>query len=399
VASTVTLVHSAPVTDQIVAHAAKRREAKQPFVGRIIRSTTLTGSGSEKHTENHEISLEGSGVTYLPGDALGVYPANDPAQVARVIERLGATGTEIVCGAGGESVTLADALTTKYAIASPSRRLLELMVARGAADLAPLLLPENTAAFKEYVGGRQAHDVLDVLETFRTIHLEPAEFVATLRTLLPRLYSIASSQRVYPNTVHIIVVSVAYTLRTRRRTGVASTWLNDRAMPNEAARFYVQDQQKHFALPADSSRPLIMVGPGTGVAPFRAFIQDRRASGARGPNWLFFGEQRRSSDYFYESEFTEYEREGLLRIDTAFSRDQAEKIYVQHRMRERSREVFEWLENGAAFYVCGDKERMAADVDRELHHIVETEGSKTSEQAKEYVERLRAEKRYQRDVY
>ena len=384
---------------EIVADPGERRAAKQPFVGRHLQRATLTGPGSEKHTEHHEISLEGSGVIYRPGDALGVYPANDPAHVARILARLGTRGDEPVRLSETETTTLADALTTKYALAAPSRKLLELFAARGASDLGRLLQPDQTAAFKDFVSGRHAHDVLDVLETHPAIPLDAAEFVGTLRTLLPRLYSIASSQRLYPNAVHVLVVSVAYTLRNRHRIGVASTWLNDRWGHDARARFYIQDQQKHFSLPADGATPMIMVGPGTGVAPFRAFIQERRAVGAPGRNWLFFGEQHRASDFFYEEEFTGYVRDGFLRLDTAFSRDQAEKIYVQHRMREQARDIWAWLDAGASFYVCGDKDRMAADVERELHHIIETEGGRTPDQAKEYVLGLKSSHRYQRDVY
>jgi sulfite reductase (NADPH) flavoprotein alpha-component len=249
------------------------------------------------------------------------------------------------------------------------------------------------------VTGRDAYDVLDVLDEHREVHIEPAELVGTLRSLLPRLYSIASSLKAHPGEVHVLVVSVKFTLRRRSRRGVASTWLNERWTPGTTAELYLQDQQKHFSLPADPATPMIMVGPGTGVAPFRAFIEERRVIGAPGRNWLFFGEQRRASDFFYETEFTTYVREGLLRLDTAFSRDQAQKIYVQHRIREQARDIWSWLEDGAEFFVCGDKERMAADVDRELHRIVEAEGGRTPDQAKEYIEGLKMTKRYKRDVY
>jgi sulfite reductase (NADPH) flavoprotein alpha-component len=375
------------------------RRAKQPFVGRHLRSLTLTGPGSEKHTEHHEISLEGCDIAYLPGDALGVVPTNDPALVARLITRLGATGNEPVRVNTHETTTLADALTSRHAVSTPSRRLLDLLAARGAEDLAPLLRPGNTAAFKHYVNGPQAHDLLEVLESHPAVSIAPEEFVGTLRALLPRLYSIASSQRAHPTEVHVLVVSLAYTLRNRQRTGVASTWINDRWPEGATARMYVQDQQKHFAMPADPLTPLIMVGPGTGVAPFRAFLEDRHATGARGPNWLFFGEQRRATDFFYEAQLAGYQREGFLRLDTAFSRDQPEKIYVQHRMRERARDLWAWLDAGAAVYVCGDKDRMAADVEAELIDIVAAEGGRTPERAREYVEGMRAAGRYRRDVY
>jgi sulfite reductase (NADPH) flavoprotein alpha-component len=225
------------------------------------------------------------------------------------------------------------------------------------------------------------------------------EFVDALRKTLPRLYSVASSPAAHPGQVHLLVVSVRYDVRGRERLGVCSTWLADRWPVGAAMPMYLQNQQKHFAMPADGDTPMIMIGPGTGLAPFRAFIEDRRAKGARGRNWLFFGEQRRASDFFYERELTDYTRDGWLRLDVAFSRDQAQKIYVQHRMREHARDIWAWLEDGAEFFVCGDKERMAADVDRELHHIVETEGGKTPEEAHAYVDALRTSKRYKRDVY
>ena len=389
------------MTEQIQAQAAQpvRREGKQAFVGRHLANIILTGPGSEKHTQHHAISLGGQDLTYEPGDALGVHPSNDPELVSRIITRLGATGSEPVAGVHGETIPLVQALTDRYTLSAPSRRLLELMVERGARELAPLLAHENTAALKQYVSGRQAHDVLDVLESHPEVTLDPAEFVSTLRSLLPRLYSIASSQKAHPDEVHVLVVSLAFSLRGRRRSGVASTWMNERWLPGATADMYLQNQQKHFAMPADPATPLIMIGPGTGVAPFRAFIEERRVTGATGRNWLFFGEQRRASDFFYEAEFSAYARDGFLRLDTAFSRDQPEKIYVQHRMRDAARDLWAWLEDGAAIYVCGDKERMAADVDRELHHIIESAGGRTPDQAREYVDALKTAKRYRRDVY
>ncbi len=318
---------------------ALRRAAKQTFVGRHLKAIRLTGPLSEKHTAHHEISLSGSGVTYQPGDALGIYPSNDPDLVKRILQRLGARGTEIVTGAKGESYSLKEALEEWDTLASPSRRLLELFAARGAGDLADLLRPENAAQLKHYLTGPERHDVLDVLDAHPDITLEPAEFVSTLRSLLPRLYSIASSQLAHPDEVHVLVVSAASTLRDRVRLGVGSTWLNERWTEGATDEMYLQDQQRHFAMPADSATPLIMVGPGTGVAPFRAFLEERRVTGATGPNWLFFGEQHRASDFIYEAEFTAYVRDGFLRLDTAFSRDQADKVYVQHRMHEQARDA------------------------------------------------------------
>jgi sulfite reductase (NADPH) flavoprotein alpha-component len=375
-------------------------EHKQTFTGRHLVNVILTGEGSEKVTRHHEIALDSGPVTYLPGDALGALPHNDPALVDRIISSLSAAGDEPVPAPDGTPLPFRRALTEIYNLDVPSRRLLELLVARGADDLAPLLDRANAEQLKHYLNGwNEAHDVLDVLEEHRAIRLTPSELVGTLRKTLPRLYSVASSQKACPREVHLLIVSVRYRVRGRERLGICSTWFAERWPVGTAAELYLQNQQKHFAMPADPDTPMIMIGPGTGLAPFRAFVQERQAIGARGRNWLFFGEQRRASSFFYEEELTTYEREGLLRLDVAFSRDQPHKVYVQHRMREHARDIWDWLEAGAEFFVCGDKERMAADVDRELHHIAETVGGKTPDQAHEYVERLRKNKRYKRDVY
>jgi sulfite reductase (NADPH) flavoprotein alpha-component len=375
-------------------------EVKQPFTGRHLVNLKLTGSGSEKDTRHHEIAIEGAPATYLPGDALGVHPRNPPHLVERVVAAIGARGDEPVPGPGGAALPLADALTHVFDLCAPSRRLIELLAARGAADLAPLLDRANAEQLKQYLSGwNEAHDVLDILEEHPGIAIGPAELVEALRKMLPRLYSIASSLAAHPGLVHLLVVSVRYTIRGRLREGLCSTWLADRWPVGETADMYLQNQQKHFAMPANPAAPMIMVGPGTGLAPFRAFIEERRATGATGRNWLFFGEQRRASDFFYRDELCAYERDGFLRLDVAFSRDQAHKVYVQHRMREHGADLWRWIEDGAEFFVCGDKERMAADVDRELHQIVETHGGRSAEAAREYVERMKREKRYKRDVY
>ena len=356
----------------------------------------MTGSGSDKFTKHHEISLQGAPVTYLPGDALGVHPKNDPAVVERILRAIGATGDEPI---GTPAVPLARLLGTRASLAAPSRRLIELMAARGAADLAPLVDPANTAALKDYLTGDHAHDVVDILESHPGVPVAAHELVANLRTLLPRLYSIASSQRAHPGEVHALVVSLKFTIRGRQREGVTSSWLNERWALGATSEMYLQNQQAHFSMPADPATPMIMIGPGTGIAPFRAFLEERRAAGATGRNWLFFGEQHRASEFYYESELTALERDGFLRLDTAFSRDQPQKIYVQHRMREHARDLWSWLQDGAQVFVCGDKARMAADVDRELHLIAETAGGRTPDQASDYIQQLRDAKRYKRDVY
>lgn len=375
-------------------------EQKQNFVGRHLVNVKLTGAGSEKDTRHHEIGIEQPAATYRPGDALGVLAQNDPRLVERTLRAVDATGEEPVAGPNGSSLPLHRALTDTFNLNTPSRRLLELLASRGAADLAPLLDRAQAEKLKHYLNGwNEAHDVVDVLEEHASIKLTPAELVESLRKSLPRLYSIASSQTAHPGEVHLLVVSVRYTVRGRMREGICSTWLAERWPDKATAEMYLQNQQKHFAMPTSDDTPMIMVGPGTGLAPFRAFVEERIATGASGRNWLFFGEQRRASDFFYEEQFSGYVRDGRLRLDVAFSRDQAQKIYVQHRMRDQARDLWAWLEEGAEFFVCGDKERMAADVDRELHAIAETQGGKTPEQAKEYVEALRQSKRYKRDVY
>jgi len=374
-------------------------DLKQPFTGRHLLNIKLTGSGSEKNTRHHEIAIENPPATYSPGDALGVQPRNPPELVDRILKAIDGSGDDTVPTPAGD-MPLARALTDLFNLANPSRKLFEVLVARGASDLAPLIDKANAEQFKHYLSGwNEARDVLDLLEEHPSQRITSKELAESLRKTLPRLYSIASSIKAHPGQVHLLVVSVQYEIRGRIREGVCSTWLAKRWDVGSTADLYLQNQQKHFAMPASADTPMIMVGPGTGLAPFRAFVEERLATGARGRNWLFFGEQRRASDFFYESELTRYAAANSLRLDVAFSRDQAEKIYVQHRMREHARDVWSWLEDGAEVFVCGDKDRMAADVDRELHRIVETEGGRTPEQAHEYVEGLRQSKRYKRDVY
>jgi sulfite reductase (NADPH) flavoprotein alpha-component len=375
-------------------------DLKHHFTGRHLLNRRLTGPESAKDTRHHEIGMEDPAAAYLPGDALGIHPRNDPRLVEAVLGAVGATGDEPVPGRDGAEMPAHRALTEVYNLTTPGRKLLELLIARGAADLAPLLDRANAEALKRYLNGwNEAHDVLDVLQDHPGIRLTVGELVGTLRRGLPRLYSIASSLKAHPGQVDLLVVGVRYTIRGRVRTGICSTWLAERWSEGGTAPMYLQNQQKHFSMPADPGAPMIMVGPGTGLAPFRAFVEERRATDARGRNWLFFGEQHRASDYFYEEEFTRYEQDRFLRLDLAFSRDQDHKVYVQHRMRENARDIWAWLEEGAEFFVCGDKERMASDVDRELHRIVEAEGGRSPDDAKAYVLELKKTKRYKRDVY
>ncbi len=388
------------MSTETVPAAAPAYTFKHPFPARHPVNVKLTGPGSEKETRHHEISLAGSGICYLAGDALGVMPVNCPELVEEVITALFANGDEPVTGRDGQPKSLRDALLTDYAITFADRKFIEAGAQRGVAELKAMTAPEKADELRKYLQGKnELRDYVDILNEFRQLSYTAEEFVKLLGKLKPRLYSIASSLKAHPDEVHLLVVNVIYPIRGRLRKGVCSTFLADRWPEEITAGVWVQNQQKHFSLPADGNTPAIMVGPGTGVAPFRAFMEERQALGAQGRNWLFFGEQRRGSDFFYEHEFTRWEREGFMRLDTAFSRDQAHKIYVQHRLLERAKDIWAWLDEGAEFFVCGDKERMAEDVHQALLKIVETEGGKTPEQALEYVEAMRKVKRYKRDVY
>lgn len=371
---------------------------KNPFPATLTVNRKLTGEGSNKDTRHFEIDLTGSGLDYEVGDSLGVFPRNDPALVDRLLETLGFSGNEMVPNADKVTVPLRDALSKSYIITAPDKKLLGAIAEKDstAQFLKELLDPAFKTNLDEYLWGR---DVLDPLLEFTAAKFTPEEFVACLRKLQPRLYSIASSRRVVGESVHLTVAVVRYAALDRPRAGVASSFLAERADgPGAIPVFY--HTAKHFRVPENPDTAMIMVGPGTGIAPFRAMLQERQATGASGKNWLFFGEQQARSDFFYREEFEAWQNNGTLtRFTTAFSRDQAEKIYVQHRMLEHAGEFYDWLENGACFYVCGDAARMAKDVDTAMHQIVEQAGGKTPEQAKEYIDALKKEKRYRKDVY
>ena len=382
------------------ATAAPAYSHKHPFFALHPVNVRLSGTGSEKDTRHHEISLEGSGLSYLPGDALGLVPQNCPLLVEELIAALHATGDEIVPGKDGSPKPLRDALRTDYAIHFAEKQFVEAAAQQGAEKLSALLQPENSDALKVYLTGRhQTRDYVDLLREFPGVTFAPEDFVKFLRKMPPRLYSIASSLRAHPGSVHLTVATVRWMAQQRERKGVASTFLAERWGSETRAGIFIQSQQKHFGLPASGDTPMIMVGPGTGVAPFRAFLEEREVLGASGRNWLFFGEQRRAQDFFYEAQFTGWAKAGFLRLETAFSRDQAHKIYVQDRMREHASELWAWIDAGAEVFVCGDKLRMATDVDHELKRIIEVAGGRTAEQAQEYVETMRKTKRYKRDVY
>jgi len=358
-----------------------------PFPAPLIANRKLNGAGSSKDTRHFEFSLEGSGLEYEVGDALAVRPRNCSELVDELIAALGCSGSDALNG-----VSVQQALLHDYEVTRVPAALVKSAGERcGDKDLLQLAGED----LNKFVHGM---DVLDFVRRFPAAKFCAAD-LALLKKLPSRLYSISSSPKVHPGEVHLCVGIVRTEFGGRPRKGVCSTFLADRVPAGSKVPVSVH-HNKNFRPPSDGSTPMILVGPGTGIAPFRAFLEERRATGAKGKNWLFFGDQHAATDFLYREEIEVMLREGTLsRLDTAFSRDQVEKIYVQQRMVENAAEVFAWLEEGAHFYVCGDASRMAKDVDRALHEVIEKGGGRTPEQAAEYVRQLSGAKRYQRDVY
>jgi sulfite reductase (NADPH) flavoprotein alpha-component len=329
---------------------------KNPFPAKLIANTPLNTRGSSKDTRHIGFSLTGSGLTYEVGDALGVFVQNCPEVVDAVIAAHGFDPQAVVALPDGGSAPLREALLKHY----------EVRTHYGKSPVPVLAL---------------------------------SDFMENLRKLQPRLYSIASSIKAHADEVHLCIAAVRYSTDGVQHKGVASTFLADRLPLGETTGIYFH-AANHFRLPADLTKPVIMVGPGTGIAPFRAFLEEREATQAPGKNWLFFGDQKRASDFLYHDQIIEWVQKGhLTRLDTAFSRDQAEKIYVQTRMLQAAAELWQWLEEGAHFYVCGDAKRMAKDVDEALHSVIQTAGGKSADEAAAYVAQMKKEKRYARDVY
>ena len=366
---------------------------KNPYPATLTTNRLLSGAGSAKEIRHYEFALGESGIEYEAGDALNVVPLNDTALVQALLDRLRLDGSVVPAGFGS---TLTHLLTYDFEITAPTVDLLEEIEKRTRnEELTYVLRHGDKAALDEWLWGR---DILDVLLLEPAPELSAEEFLSLLRPLQHRAYSISSSPNACDGSVHLTVASVRYGDDDRERHGVCSTYLADRVGDGTVGIFVTRN--KAFRVPSDDTAPMIMVGPGTGIAPFRGFLQERRARGATGKNWLFFGDQRRDCDYIYEDELAEFTASGVLtRLDLAFSRDQAEKIYVLNRMTEHGSELFAWLEEGGHFYICGDASRMAKDVDAALHAIVAEHGGMSPEQAAEYVTALKREKRYVRDVY
>ncbi|MBE7678951.1 assimilatory sulfite reductase (NADPH) flavoprotein subunit [Paenibacillus sp. P13VS] len=367
-----------------------------PFKAEVLENLNLNGRGSDRETRHIELSLEGSNLDYEPGDSLGVFPENHPRLVDELISAMGWNADErVTVNKSGEQVSVYEALLRYFEITAVTKPVVqELAKLSPDSGLADLLA--NDAEFRNVMN---SCDLLDLVQDYNLKGIPAGEFVAVLRKIPARLYSIASSSKSFPDEVHLTVRTVRYEARGRERYGVCSVHLAERIEAGDSLPVYIQ-HNPNFKLPENPDAPIIMIGPGTGVAPFRSFLGEREETGAQGKTWLFYGDQHFLTDFLYQTEWQRWLKDGVLtKMDVAFSRDTEHKVYVQHRMLENSKELYQWLQEGAVIYVCGDEKKMAHDVHGALATILEQEGGLTSEQASEYLTRLQQEKRYQRDVY
>lgn len=374
---------------------AVKYSRSNPYYAALKESIRLTSAEAPKDTRHIVIDLNESGITYEPGDSLGILPLNEPELVDEVLAALSCSGNELVPLTGVGEKSLREYLTAEVTLTRVRSSLLE-MLANCATN--PAEAKELTRIHQEDSHELATADVAEILTRFPSARPTLEQFAAALPKLQPRLYSISSSQKAHPHEVHLTISVVRFESLGRWRNGLASHFLGIRSSPGDAVRVFVQPSK--FRLPENPATPVIMVGPGTGIAPFRSFLEDRAATRAPGKNWLFFGNQYRAYDFLYREELEQLQASGVLtNLDVAFSRDRAEKVYVQHRMLEHGQVVWNWLQEGAHFYVCGDAKRMAHDVDFALQQIVAKYGNKSAEEAKVYVTQLVKSRRYQKDVY
>jgi len=385
--------------EEMLANAAGHAKytRNNPYQSQVLANYLLTAEGSEKETRHVELAIE-PGMMYTPGDAVGILPENRREAVDQVLAATGWKGDERVLDHYKVEIDLAEALRTRLAIGKLTRSSVLQMgkLAPTHEGLKPMLGAEGKALAEEYCYGRE---FVDLVAQFPGVIQHPQQLFQVVARLTPRMYSIASSQMLHPDDVQTTVRVVRYESHGRIRQGLASGHLGERCPVGGTMPIFLH-ANGNFRLPEDASAPVIMVGPGTGVAPFRAFLEERQASGAKGDNWLFFGEQRRTLDFLYKDQLEAMHQDGTLtRLDTAFSRDQAKKVYVQDRMQEHAAELYSWLERGAYFYVCGDATRMAKDVELALRDAIAKGSNGTLDHAAEYLAHMKKQKRYQRDVY
>ncbi len=382
----------------IESEAESEYSRTNPFEAEVLENLNLNGRGSDRETRHIEISLDGSNLQYEPGDSLGIYPENHPRLVDELIEAMGWRAEELVSlNKNGEEKSLREALLRHYEITVLTKPLLAQAAKFTSGDgLNELLEAGREQELRTYLNER---DLLDLVQDYSLKGVPANEFVSILRKMPARLYSIASSSKAYPDEVHVTVRTVRYESQGRDRYGVCSVQLAERVQAGDTLPVYIQ-HNSNFKLPENPDTPIIMIGPGTGVAPYRAFLGEREETGAEGKTWLFFGDQHFSTDFLYQVEWQRWLKDGVLtRMDVAFSRDSDKKVYVQHRMLEKSKELYQWLQEGASVYVCGDEKKMAHDVHSALATILEQEGGFSPEEAAEYLIRMQQQKRYQRDVY
>ncbi|MSO71059.1 MAG: sulfite reductase subunit alpha [Alphaproteobacteria bacterium] len=358
-----------------------------PFPAPIKEMILLNSSASDKETWHVELGLDGANLSYEPGDALGIVPQNDPDMAWAVRHAARLEGDAVIDG-----VPVVDVLLSDYDITTLTRPVIEAYAKLTEDKAIVTILARND--LPKFLAERQ---IVDFLEEFPHA-MTARQLVSILRKLPPRLFSLASSLKAVPEEAHLLIAAVRYEMHGRGRKGVASTFVTDRNQVGDQLKVYVKPN-KYFRLP-EAERPIVMVGPGTGVAPFRAFMQERQATGAKGKNWLFFGDRRFNHDFLYQLEWQDYLKDGLLtRLDLAFSRDQKAKLYVQHRMWESRAELWKWLEEGAILFVCGDEKAMAKDVDATLQKIIAETGGRGTDGATAYIAEMKRQNRYRRDVY
>jgi len=368
---------------------------KNPLKAELITKTALTKPGSSKEIFHYEFSLGDSGEVYQAGDALNVIPINSDVLVEQLLTLFDASAEQVI-PYKGENLTLSHILTEQIEIRTPSKELIAELAIRSADQELSHLVEGDTELLNDFLWGK---DVLDLFILFPEAQFSIAEFINLSKPLAPRAYSISSSIKHHHNQVHLTIGNVRYHTNNRDHNGVCSTFLSDLAQVGDKVNCYFAPNS-HFSVPEDPNAPMIMVGPGTGIAPFRAFLEERLATSAEGDNWLIFGDRNSKTDFIYEDEIKAMQASGLLtKLDLAFSRDQKQKIYVQDRMLEQGELLFSWLENGGYFFICGDALRMAKDVDKALHLIIEQHGAMSEEEAAQYVVQLKKQKRYVRDVY